>query len=313
MHHGTAHKVARVTRRVRGFAAAITVLFIWSSWLVVSRAGALSPLTVFDLAAIRYGVSSVFVLPIVLWLKPWRGMGLKRIAVITTLLGPIYILLVFGGFKFAPAAHGGIYMNGALPVVTLILSWLWIGQRPSIRQGVGSVIVVIGVILVVADTAQIALGDAWLGDLMFLAAAVFFAGYMVASRIWDVTIPQLLLCSSVLNALMFVPLWALFLPSEITAVAMGDLALQVVYQGIVPNLIGLLLVTYAVRTIGAPATSGFMAAVPGMGAVLSLVFLDESLGPLGWFALVLLTGGIVMMALRGGHDKRPPTREKDTA
>jgi len=302
-----------VTPRIRGFVAATIVLFIWSSWLVVSRAGALSPLTVFDLAAIRYGVSALFVLPIVLWLKPWRGMSLKRMTIITTLLGPIYILLVFGGFKYAPAAHGGIYMNGALPVITLLLSWAWLSERASKRQIVGSAVVVLGVVLVVADTAQIELGDAWLGDLMFLSAAVFFAGYMVASRVWGITIPQLLLCSSVLNAVIFVPIWALFLPTELPRVETADLLLQLLYQGVVPNLIGLLLVTYAVRTIGAPATSAFMAAVPGLGAVLSLVFLDERLGTLGWFALALLTAGIVMMALRDGADKRPATVKKDTA
>ena len=287
-----------MTPRFRGFSAATAVLFIWASWLVVSRAGALTELTVFDLAAIRYGVSALFVFPIVLWLKPWRDISLTRIAVITTLLGPVYILLVFGGFKHAPAAHGGIYMNGALPVITLCLSWLWVSERASPRQMIGAVIVVFGVVMVVVDTTQIELGSAWLGDLMFVGAAIFFAAYLVASRVWQVTIPQLLLCSSVLNALIFVPLWALWLPSKIDAVAGEDLALQLVYQGIVPNLIGLLLVTYAVRNIGAAATSAFMAGVPGLGALLSFLVLDEKLGALGWVALVLLTIGIVLMALR---------------
>lgn len=287
-----------MTPRLRGFAAATTVLFIWSSWLVVSRAGALSPLTVFDLAAIRYGVSALVTVPIVLWIKPWRDMSAVRIAVVTFLLGPIYILLVFGGFKYAPAAHGGIYMNGALPIITLALSWLWLSERASFRQLIGAAVALIGVVLVVADTAQISLVDAWLGDAMFLTAALFFGGYMVVSRVWRITIPQLLLCSSVLNALLFVPVWFLFFPSEIGAIPVESLALQVVYQGIVPNLIGLLLVTYAVRTIGAPVTSAFMAAVPGLGAVLSYIFLDEALGVLGWGALVLLTSGIVMMAFK---------------
>ncbi len=301
-----------MTPRARGFAAATTVLFIWSSWLVVSRAGALTPLTVYDLAAIRYGVSALFVLPVVLWLKPWRQMSLARMAAVTMLLGPVYILLVFGGFKHAPAAHGGIYMNGALPVITLVLSWFWLSRRATNRQIAGSVIVVVGVVLVVADTARIELGTAWLGDAMFLAAAVFFAAYMVASRVWEITIPQLLLCSSLLNAILFVPVWALFLPSEITAIPADSLALQIVYQGVVPNLIGLLLVTYAVRTIGAPATSAFMAAVPGLGAILSFIFLDEQLGPLGWFAVALLTSGIVMMALRDRSATTPPIVKKDS-
>ena len=284
--------------RARGFAAATTVLFIWSSWLVVSRTGALSPLTVYDLAAIRYGVSAAVVLPIVLWLKPWRGMSVQRIAAVTFLLGPIYVLLIFGGFKFAPAAHGGIYVNGVLPLITLTVSWLWISERATPRQALGAGLIVVAVVLIVADSVQIELGSAWLGDAMFFGSALFFGVYMVASRVWGVTIPQLLMCSSVINALLFVPVWALFLPTELASVSTPDLALQIVYQGVVPNLIGLLLVTYAVRTIGAPATSAFMAAVPGMGALLSLVFLDEKLGALGWFAIALLTVGVVMMALR---------------
>ena len=287
-----------MTSRFRGLAAATAVLFIWASWLVVSRAGALTALTIFDLAAIRYGVSALFVLPIVFWLKPWRSISIQRIAVITILLGPLYIFLVFGGFKHAPAAHGGIYMNGALPVITLCLSWLWISERATHRQILGAVIVVIEVVMVVVDTTRISLASTWLGDLMFVAAAVFFAAYLVASRVWRVTIPQLLLCSSVLNAIIFVPIWVFFLPSEITHIATEVLALQLVYQGIVPNLIGLLLVTYAVRNIGAAATSAFMAGVPGLGALLSFIFLDEQLGGLGWAALVLLTFGIILMALR---------------
>jgi drug/metabolite transporter (DMT)-like permease len=287
-----------VSPRARGFAAATTVLFIWSSWLVVSRTGALSPLTVYDLAAIRYGVSAAVVLPIVLWLKPWRGMSVQRIAAVTFLLGPIYVLLIFGGFKFAPAAHGGIYVNGVLPLITLTVSWLWISERATPRQALGAGLIVVAVVLIVADSVQIELGSAWLGDAMFFGSALFFGVYMVASRVWGVTIPQLLMCSSVINALLFVPVWALFLPTELASVSTPDLALQIVYQGVVPNLIGLLLVTYAVRTIGAPATSAFMAAVPGMGALLSLVFLDEKLGALGWFAIALLTVGVVMMALR---------------
>lgn len=284
--------------RIWGFAAAFAVLLIWSSWLVVSRAGALSPLTVFDLAALRYGVSTVIALPIVLYTKPWLTMSWTRIAVITILLGPLYILLVFGGFKHAPAAHGGIYMNGVLPILILLIGWLWLSERAASRQAIGAIVVLLGVILVTADSAQLALGDAWLGDGMFFGAAVFFALYMVASRVWSVTIPHLLLCSSVLNAVIFVPVWWVALPSELASVSDPQLALQIAYQGIVPNLIGLLLVTYAVRTIGAAATSAFMAGVPGMGAVLSLIFLDEQLGALGWFALVLLTAGIVMMTLR---------------
>ena len=99
-----------------GLIAGISVVLIWSFWLVVTRSGVSSTLTIFDFAAFRYGLSSLIALPIVLYFKPWQTMSFLRVIVITFLLGPIYILCVFSGFIYAPASHGGIFMNGLMPV-----------------------------------------------------------------------------------------------------------------------------------------------------------------------------------------------------
>jgi uncharacterized membrane protein len=40
-----------------------------------------------------------------------------------------------------------------------------------------------------------------------------------------------------------------------------------------------------------------MAAVPGLGTILSLIFLGEEPGLLGWISLMILTPGIVMVAM----------------
>ena len=57
-----------------GYIAAGLVVVVWSFWLVISRLGATSTLTIYDLAAMRYGVSGLISLPFVVWFKPWRGM-----------------------------------------------------------------------------------------------------------------------------------------------------------------------------------------------------------------------------------------------
>ena len=54
---------------VTGYIAAGLVV-VWSFWLVISRLGATSRLTIFDLAAMRYGLSGLVSLPMVLWFKP---------------------------------------------------------------------------------------------------------------------------------------------------------------------------------------------------------------------------------------------------
>jgi len=280
-----------------GYLAAVAVSLIWATWLVASRSGAQSSLTVYDLAAFRYGISAVFALPFVLYFKPWRHMTLFRIAVVTTLLSPVYILLVFGAFVYAPAAHGGIFMNGALPAITLFIGWYWLSESISIRQLSGVLLILTGAVLAAADTAQLAIGPSWLGDLMFLAGGIFFSGYLVVGRVWNITTSQVLLCSSVINAVFFVPVWYLLLPTGIPEASNDQLMLQVLYQGLIPGLIGLLLVATAARNIGSSATAAFMASVPALGTVLSMIYLGEFPGTLGWISLFILTPGILIVAL----------------
>ncbi|HAG25645.1 MAG TPA: EamA/RhaT family transporter, partial [Rhodobacter sp.] len=56
-----------------GFAAAWSVVLIWAMWLIVSRVAGQSGLTIYDLAAFRYGLASFIALPIVVYYKAWRG------------------------------------------------------------------------------------------------------------------------------------------------------------------------------------------------------------------------------------------------
>ena len=291
--------LTRVSRKsiLIGYLAATAVVFIWSSWLVASRSGALSGLTVYDLAALRYGISGSVALPFVLYFKPWQTMTVLRIAFLSFLLGPIYILIVFGGFVFAPAAHGGIFMNGILPVLTLAIGWFWLQEAPRWQQLVAAALILLATVLVVADKSQIEISQSWIGDVLFVIAAVFFSIYMVASRLWKISTTQVLLCSSVINAIIYLPIWYLFLPSDFGAITQKQLLIQGFYQGFVPTLFGILLLTIAVQRIGSSPTAAFMAAVPGMGALLSLVFLGENLGVISWIALAMLTAGIVIMAV----------------
>ena len=134
-----------------GIFSAFCVLIIWSSWLVISRAGALTSLTAFDLAAIRYGVSGLVALPIVLYFKPWREMSLGRIVTVAFLLGPIYVFFIFQGFEYAPASHGGIFMNGLLPIFTFMIAWIWLSEQPTVRQIIASLVILFGVALTVGD------------------------------------------------------------------------------------------------------------------------------------------------------------------
>lgn len=283
---------------VTGYAAAWSVVFIWSFWLIVSRVAHDSGLTIYDLAAFRYGLASLVAVPLCLYYKPWRGLRLFQIAALSFILGPVYILIVFSGFLYAPAAHGGIFMNGMLPLIGIFLAILLLRALPSYKQVFGAVLILISAVVLAFDASGTSGEDAWIGDLLFLIGALFFSSYIVLSERWQLGAMQIIFCGTVVNALLYLPVWALWLPTGLGDAPLGPLVLQAIYQGFVPNLIGLLFIAHASRRIGNGDTSFILAAVPGGGAILGALILAESLSIISILALVMLTIGLMISVRR---------------
>ncbi|MFD1194375.1 DMT family transporter [Seohaeicola saemankumensis] len=283
---------------VTGYAAAWTIVLVWSFWLIVSRVANDSGLTVYDLAAMRYGLASLVALPLCLYYKPWRGLRLSQIAVLSFILGPVYILIVFSGFLYAPAAHGGIFMNGVLPLISILFGIFLFRKLPGTQQLLGAALILVSSVVLAWDTSVTNIQNAWVGDLMFVVGAIFFSSYVILSERWQLRPMQIIFCGTVVNAALYLPVWVLWLPSGLADAPLRPLLLQAVYQGFVPNLIGLLFVAHASRTIGNGNTSSILAAVPGGGALLGLLILGESLSVISVLALVILTIGLLMSVRR---------------
>lgn len=288
----------RPSPTVTGFAAAWSIVLVWSFWLIVSRVAESSGLTIYDLAAMRYGLASFVALPLCLYYKPWRGMALHQIAVLSFILGPIYILIVFSGFLYAPAAHGGIFMNGVLPLISILFAIVLFRTRPSLRQVTGAALILVSAVVLTWEGSAKAGADAWIGDILFVIGAFFFATFMILSERWQLRAMQIIFCGTIVNAVLYLPVWALWLPSGLADAPMGPLLLQAVYQGFVPNLMGLLFIAHASRAIGNANTSSILAAVPGGGALLGTLILGETLSWIGVLALVVLTVGLLLSVRR---------------
>ncbi|MDC0136855.1 DMT family transporter [Sulfitobacter sp.] len=289
---------SRPSPTVTGFAAAWSIVFVWSFWLIVSRVAQGSGLTVYDLAAIRYGLASIIALPLCLYYKPWRGLRLVQIAVLSFILGPVYILAVFSAFLYAPAAHGGIFMNGVLPLISILFGFMLFRSSPSMRQGVGAVLILISAIVLAWDGSVASDAETWIGDALFIVGALFFATYVILSERWQLGAMQIIFCGTIVNAVIYLPIWAIWLPSGLAEAPMGPLLLQAVYQGFVPNLIGLLFIAHASRSIGTANTSAILAAVPGGGALLGFLILGEAFSLTSIMAIVLLTVGLLITVRR---------------
>lgn len=289
---------SRPSQTLLGFAAAWSIVFVWSFWLIVSRVAESSGLTVYDLAAMRYGLASIIAVPLCLYYKPWRGMTLTQIAAVSFILGPIYILIVFSGFLYAPASHGGIFMNGMLPLIAMLFALIFLRTLPRAQQVIGAALILASAIVLASNTSTSGTPTAWIGDIMFLIGALFFSSYMILSERWKLGAMQIIFCGTIINAVIYLPIWYLWLPSGMADAPPGPFLLQAVYQGFVPNLIGLLFIAHASRTIGNGNTSFILAAVPGGGAILGAVILGETLNMVSIIALVFLTVGLLLSVRR---------------
>jgi len=291
-----------------GYSSAFIIMFIWAGWLVTSRAGVQSALTIHDIMAFRFGIAAVIAAPAVLYVKPWRSMTLRQIIIVTFLLGIPYTVTLFKAFDTAPAAHAAVFMNGILPALTIALAYILFSERPRIFQLIGTVLIIIGASCAAFGSVGFDFATTWPGDLLFILAGLFFAVYMTINRLWHLSMTQIWLCGSILNAILFIPVWWLFLPSGIAETPPDQLLLQMGYQGIVPNIIGLVLISVAVRNIGPSTTAAMMSGVPAFSAVLGFVFLGEALSWLGIVSLLILTPGIIIASLPAKPEPSRPEK-----
>ena len=278
-----------------GTAAAISVVLFWSGWVVVSRLGVTNNLTVYDITGFRFSLGAAVVLPYIIWRRAWRGLTPARVLVLTLTAGIPYALLSYFGFTYAPAAHGGVFMNGCLPIFTTLFGWIWVGQRSRFSQLVGLGIILIGVTLVGYEGfASSGGGTILYGDFLFLAAIALFAVFMVANRVWEITPGQVLFSVTIVSAVVYIPIWLLWLDSNLANAPRSEILLQAAYQGLIPSVLGISFLSIAVRNLGASETSVFISAVPVLAALAAIPILGEIPGLPAWIGMLMVTVGILL-------------------
>ncbi len=285
-----------------GVACGLVVPFIWGGWIVASRFGVLNALTPYDVAVLRVGVAAVIVFPVFLKYG-FAGLPIWKGAVVSFGVGAPFALTSFGGMSLAPVIHAGVLTNGTMPIFAAILGYLWLRQRPTGLQMVGLLAIVVGALMLGGDSFSIdAPASQWLGDLLLTGAGFCFAVYMTALQRWGVTFLQAIIAIPIISSAIYVPIWALFLPSALLDFAdfppWEQVALQAGYQGVVASFLVVMLITRATRTISATTMAVFLAGAPAIAVLLGLILLGEVPSLLEWAGLVVTTVGMVMVVMR---------------
>jgi len=175
-------------------------------------------------------------------------------------------LLVFAGTRFAPASHMGVMVAATGPLITAMLLSLTDRQPVPARRRMGLLLIAAGVTLLGMQSLGVT-ENTWIGDVLFLLAAMVGGGYGIAFRKSQLTPWQ---------GAAFVNFWSaiLLLPIAITAGVDGfmhadstTLIVQVVWQSVVAGIFGLVTYTTSVRYVGAAPAAAFGALVPVLSAL----------------------------------------------
>jgi len=296
-------------RHLQGYLAAFGTVAIWSGFILISRMGGKSPLTAYDILALRLAAASLLLLPFAkgLPIGNWRD---RKLWTLTLLAGVLYGLIVYNGFKLAPAAHAAILLPGMQPFLIAICTWLLFSVKPPHERRLGLAIIGLGVICA-GMPYLLASHEQWsaamiAGDGLFLVSSTVWALYTILARRWHYHPWALTRFVAFGSTLVYLPIYLLWLPKALSAAPMSQIVIQALYQGIGPTIVAMMLFLKAVSVLGAERTGALIALVPVLSGIAAVPMLGETLNIWLIAALALVSLGAYLCARHLPERKHSP-------
>ncbi len=200
-----------------------------------------------------------------------------------------------GGYAFAPLAHGALIQPAAVTVGSIALAAWVLRDRPT-RERLAGVAVILGGLAVVAGPGLFAGGAMTpVGDAMFLAAGLMWAGFSVLAKRWGAGPLEATVLVCVLSGVVLVPVVAVTSGfGRILALPAPELAAQLVVQGVLSGVVAVLAFTAAVKWLGASRAAAFPAMVPVTATLIGIPVAGEWPTALQLGGLAIVVAGLAL-------------------
>jgi len=96
-----------------------------------------------------------------------------------------------------------------------------------------------------------------------------------------------------LSMFVYLPIFLLFLPSNLFIAPPGDVFLQGIFQGFLSVIVALLAFTRAVAALGPVVTAMMTSVVPGIAALAAIPLLHEPLSAVAGIGIMFVTLGMI--------------------
>jgi drug/metabolite transporter (DMT)-like permease len=275
----------------------LTALFWAGNWVIARGIqGYMSPIA---MAFWRWLAALIVLTPFVIGpiVREWPSV--RRSWKILALLGVIGVgafnTLTYTGLKYTTATNG-VLLNSVIPILVIGINFAVFHERLNARQVAGVLTSLCGVVMIVAHGSVHVLMHLKInpGDLWVLGAMLGWAIYTVCLR-WR---PRELSSSAFTGSLIAVgvvfllPIFAWDYDAG-SRTQWGPVTLSAIaYFAIFPSVLAYYFWNAAVARVGGERASTFLHLMPLFGAVLSAIFLGETLLWYHYAGAVLIFSGI---------------------
>jgi len=290
--------------RMVGVIWVCAIIVIWSAFHLSGRLSVQFTLTPFDLTTLRVCVAGTIFFP---WLLKYGlgGISFWQALLLALTAGPGFSVFAFGGYMFAPAAHGATILAGTLPLFTAPLAWWLIGERMGSWRVVSVTMIFAGAMFLVLDASESGAANEWLGDLSFFIGAASWSLFGVLARKWNVSPLRSAAIVATFTFAIYTPIHLLFLPSGLLQASWEEITAQWIFQGLIVFMGSTIGYPRAVAALGATPTATAVAVVPAAVALIAWYGLGEPLSAIAAAGVALVVIGMIAGGIR--------LRRRDTA
>jgi drug/metabolite transporter (DMT)-like permease len=269
--------------------------FFWSTNFIVGKAlvGLVPPWT---LNTGRFAVSSLFLIPLVLYQREWKKIPREVIA-------PLILMSLTGVFAFNSVLYTGLHyttainatlVNSTTPITTACLAWLIIAEKMTWKRILGIVLSLTGIGWIVSHGSLETLYALSFnpGDIIVFFATTLWGFYSVmAKRMMRQMSPLTLTAITTwIGTLFLLPAAAIELSRSPADLFRQEVLLAFLYLGVFPSFVAFLIWNRSILLFGPSRATLVYNTLPMFAVFLSVIFLGETLMP------YQIVGGVVVIA-----------------
>ncbi len=258
-----------------GVACGSGAALFWALGFVAARQGVMVGLSPLVLALHRYIWPGLALIPVVAagGFRDLGGMGWRRGIAITVFGGLPLALWSYTGYVYVPLGHGAIIQPSCAALGGLVLARFILQEPLPARRIVGALAMLAGLAVIGAEALRTMGPQAFLGDMLFVAAGSFFAVFGMLLRLWRISAMPAVAVTSMLS-LVGLPLM-LFDIDNFLAAGLAENLMQAVVQGVFAGAGAVYLFTRSVILLGVGRAALFPALVPPFTLLVGYFALGE--------------------------------------